>query len=210
MRNDTKLALTEALSAAISDRDSDAAAAVARMLGGCECSISTDDGEPEALTDGDDTLWVVSEHRLLIDGEPVAEWTRCARGDWGEMGRQCSEDEWCVSEDTEGGDCLPDTVAAVLDVLGLEDDLPDVPAPALATDEHEESEDGEYAVYWETYLEDAGPSARYDSLEAAQAVCDQRNREFSARNPSGGGTTMLCGYAVRQLIDGEWCAIEHG
>jgi hypothetical protein len=182
------------------------AAAEALKAAGASAEITADDGAAEALSGDDGPLWVVSEHRLVIDDETVAEWTRCSAGDYGEAGRQCSEDEWCVSEDTEGGDGLPETVAAVLKVFGLEDDIPDVPEPAKADEEHEECPTGEYAVYWETVGDDAHVVARYATREAAEAVCAQRNREFAASNPSGGGTTYLCGYGVRERVGGKWVA----
>jgi hypothetical protein len=99
-------------------------------------------------------------------------------------------------------------VELLLDALGIDDELPGVPEPAKATDTIDEDPEGEYCVYWETVLEDAGPLKRYSTLEDATAVCDQFAREFCQSNPSGGGTTYLCGHGVRQLIDGEWCLIE--
>lgn len=177
--------------------------AAAMKAAGVEAEITEEDGPPDALNE-DDTLWVVSEHKLVIDGETVAEWNRCSMGTYGEAGRQCSDDEWCVSEDTNGGDKLPETVAVALEALGLEDSIPDVPEPEKATDTHEEDEGGGYAVYWETVGDDAHVVARYSDRDAAEAVCAQKNREFSARNPSGGGTTYLCGFGVRELVNGKW------
>lgn len=176
---------------------------------GAKVEITTNDDSADALNGGESPLWVVSEHELTVDDEePVASWTRCAMGDYGEAGRQCSDDEWCVSEDTNGNDTLPEAVATALDAFGMEDELPDVPAPDLATETHETAEDGEYAVYWETVGDDDHVVARYETLEAATAVCEQKNREFSARNPSGGGTTYLCGFGVRTLDGDKWVRSE--
>lgn len=174
---------------------------------GADAEITeSDDGPDDMGSEG--ALWVVSNHALVIDGVTVAEWARCAMGTYGEQGRQCSEDEWCVSEDTNGGDRLPAMVEVALDAFGLEDSYPGVPEPTKADEEYETDDAGEYAVYWETVGDDAHPVARYATLKAAQAVCDQRNREFAARNPSGGGTTYLCGYGVRELVAGKWSRTE--
>lgn len=163
-----------------------------------------DDEEPDALDADDDNnaLWVVSNRTLEIAGETVAEWTRCS------VGRYGSDGDWCVEEDTEGNDELPDNVAVALDALGLADEIPDVEEPARATDEHTPDPEGEYCLYWETVGDDAGPRARYTTREAAEAVCDQRNREFYGRNPCGGGTSYLCGFSTRQLVDGKWVTGE--
>jgi hypothetical protein len=170
---------------------------------GVRVDITSDDGEADAMDpDHDTTLWVVSDRALEIDGETVAEWTRCAVGRYGEAG------DWCVEEDTEGNDELPDNVAVALDALGLTDETPDVEEPTLATDEHTPDPEGEYCLYWETVGDDAGPRARYTTREAAEAVCEQRNREFYARNPCGGGTSYLCGFSARQLVDGKWVTGE--
>lgn len=192
-----------------SEEDCDEAIrAVAAVIkeSGIVVEIDTDDDGPDALSGGDYPLWVTSTHCLKIDTEEVANWTRCAVGRYGEAGRQCSDDQWCIDEDTDGGDVLPDKVAVALDALGVDDDIPDVPEPDKADEIHTPDPAGEYAVYWETVGDDAHVVSRYESLDAAEAVCAQRNREFAARNPSGGGTTYLCGFGVRTLIDGKWVA----
>lgn len=202
--------LIESLKDLIASEEIEAATALARVLsdGGALAEIENDDDSPEALNGGEEPLWVVSRHRLMIDAVQVAEWTRCAMGTWGEQGRQCSDDAWCVSEDTDGGDQMPDAVSAVLDAMGLEDEIPDVPEPDLAIDTYEEDPNGEFALYWETVGDDGGPRRRYSTLEAATAVCSQRQREFDASNPRSGGTTYLCGFGVRHLVDGKWVQID--
>jgi hypothetical protein len=190
--------------------DEDCAAAIrvvaaAIKATGVAVEIVAVDDSPDSMG-ADDCLWVASSRELVIDGETVAEWSRCAMGAYGEPGRQCNDDEWCVSEDTGGGDRLPAAVAAALDALGIEDGIPDVPEPQKATEAYEEDEDGAYAVYWETVGDDAHVVARYADWHAAMAVCQQYNREFAARHPSGGGTTYLCGYGVREWSGGEWVA----
>lgn len=197
--------LANGLRALLEAEDCDEAiATLARSLKsmGAECEIETDDEAPGDLGQ-DGVLWVTSTHRLIVAGEEVADWTRCARGHYGDQGRTEYIDKWTVEEDTDGGDTLPEPYAVALRALGLEDDLPDVPEPPKATDLHQPSDDGEYCVYWETVGDDEGPLRRYDSYEAALAVCDQYQREFSARQQNA-----LCGYSVRVLVDGKWESAE--
>ncbi len=187
------------------DGDDDVAILVARAIhkAGLTCEIETDDDSPDELDDSG-SVWVTSTHKLTIEGETVATWTRCSVGHYGEPGRQCSEDEWCEEEDTNGGDILPNNIDDVLKALGLDDSIPGVPEPTLADDIYETDDEGEFALYWETVGDDAGPRARYATIEAATAVCEQRNREFTAAHPCGGGSSLLCGFGVRQLVDGKW------
>jgi hypothetical protein len=169
---------------------------------GVRVDITSDDGEADAWDADSDTTWVISNRTLEVDGETVAEWTRCAVGLYDDTG------DWSVDEDTEGKDELPDNVAVALDSLGLADEIPDVEEPAPATDEHTPDPDGEHCVYWETVGDDAGPRARYTTRDAAEAVCAQLNREFRARHPSGGGTSYLCGFSTRRLVEGKWVTGE--
>lgn len=64
---------------------------------------------------------------------------------------------------------------------------------------------GEWAVYWETALDDRGPRARYRTRDAAEAVVAQQNRDLRRANP---GSHLLCGFAVRRLVDGEWESVD--
>ena len=174
---------------------------------GAVAEITEDDDAPDDM--GSETgLWVVSSRVLVVNAQSVAEWTRCSVGGYGEMGRQGSEDEWCVREDTEGDDRLPETVAVALDAFGLSDVPPAVPEPEKASGFCAESSKGKYAVYWETVGDDERVVARYSDLEAAEAVCAQRNREFRARYPSSSTTAYLCGYGVRELVDDEWVSVD--
>jgi hypothetical protein len=174
---------------------------------GIKVEIDANDDEADDMNSEGSHLWVVSTHRLLIggtetaEGEEIAEWTRCACGHYGQEGNQVFADSWTVDEDTNGGDQLPDAAAIALDALGLEDTIPDVEEPALASEEHEVDEDGEYAVYWETVGDDAHVVARYTTLEAAQAVAEEKSRGLAAKNPGG---NLLCGYGVRVLENGKW------
>lgn len=170
---------------------------------GVDVEIIKDDEQPESF-DQPDCLWVVSNHQLVINDKVIAEWIRGASGTYGEPGRQCSDDDWCVSED--GENTLPENVAIVLDIFNMKDDIPTVPEPLLATEFFNELENGEYAVYWETVCDDERVVARYSSFEAAKAVCSQYNREFNARN---GGSDTLCGFGVRCLVDNKWIVVDN-
>lgn len=69
----------------------------------------------------------------------------------------------------------------------------------------EPSATGEYCVYWETSLDDSGPRERYETAEQAEAAANLANDGLRANNPGG---NLLCGFAARQLVDGEWVQIE--
>lgn len=78
-------------------------------------------------------------------------------------------------------------------------------ARLLAERAGEPDEDGEYCVYWETAGDDDHVVERYGSAEAAEAAAELRNQQLAAKHPGG---NLLCGYAVRQLVDDEWIAVE--
>ena len=194
----TKTTLSETLATMIRCDDLDVSLVAQAMRDAGDVAIDTDDGEPDALN-GDDSLWVVSNHTLTVAGESVAEWTRCSVGSWGGSGGgRC--DDWCVEEDTNGGDVLPERIAAILSELGLEDEIPSVPEPDSASDTIDEDPDGEWCVYWTTVGDDDHVVARYATEDDAQAVCDERQRKLSAKHPGD----LLCWYEVRSLADGEW------
>jgi hypothetical protein len=67
---------------------------------------------------------------------------------------------------------------------------------------------GDYALYWETALEDAGERTRYCTYAAAQAAAALAQAQFQRRHPSSGGTTYLCGYSVRRLVAGAWVQVD--
>lgn len=192
--------LAKTLAFAIDNEYDEIIEAMASHIDADLIEIETEDGEPESLDDSE-SLWVTSDHTLTYDGETIAEWTRCSCGAYGHDGT------WSVEEDTNGGDRLPESVATLLAAIGCEDTLPDVPEPQ-ADEQHRPDPTGSYCVYWETVGDDAGPWTRYATYEEAAAVCGQRNREFAAANPSGSGTTYLCGWSVRELVDGQWRAVE--
>lgn len=88
------------------------------------------------------------------------------------------------------------------------DGAPDAEAYLRAADEADAGEpdaDGEWCVYWETALDDAGPRARYATQEQAEAAAKIANADLRAHNPGG---NLLCGFSVRALVDGEWTEIE--
>jgi len=65
--------------------------------------------------------------------------------------------------------------------------------------------EGEWCVYWETALDDAGPRERYATQEQADAAAQLANESLHAANPGG---DLLCGFEVRQLVDGEWAQVQ--
>ena len=71
----------------------------------------------------------------------------------------------------------------------------------------EPTADGEWCVYWDTSLEDSGPRERYATQDQAEAAAEIAQAKFEAANPASGGTTYLCGYEPRQLVDGEWLRV---
>lgn len=171
---------------------------------GAEVHIEQDDDSPDALNGGDSPLWVVSTHRLCVDGEVVAEWTRCSMGDYGAGSHERHDsDTWRVVEDTDGGDTLPPAVAVALDALGLEDDIPDVPEPEAPA----EVEDGEYAVLHKndyavsTGRDEWGVVSRHASADDARRACDASWRGFAAATTQGSYGPEWC---VGVLSDGEW------
>lgn len=186
------------------DVEADLAAQVIEQLAsvaGMEWEIEENDGEPAALNN-DERLWVVSTHRLLLGGECIAEWTRCASGSWGACGQAANA--WVEEEDTNGGDTVPERVQVLLDLIELEDDIPAVPEPASADETIQPDPDGEYCVFWHTVFDESGNEDRYATQEDAEAVAAERDREFAAAHPG----QKIRGYGVRQLVNGEWVTIE--
>jgi hypothetical protein len=171
-----------------------------RAAGGAE--IETSDDEPDDMNSDNGALWVVSNHRLLVAGKKVAEWTRCSVGSYGASGTRA--DNWDVSEDTNGGDQLPERLSEILTELGLDDECPDVPEPDDPEDEIETDVGGEWCVYWETVGDDDHVVERYASEADAEKVCAAKDRALRGANPGN----LLCGYSVRQLVDGEWVHLE--
>jgi hypothetical protein len=177
---------------------------IAKKIVKTEATIEIDenDDDPDALNGGDYPLWVVSTRTLHIDGHPVTSWTRCSVGDYDDYG------DWVVDEDTNGGDQLPKNVAVALSVFPLQDYPPDVPEPPTATELYVHDPNGQYAVWWETIGDDAHIVNRYNSYEAAQAVCDEYQREFLSRHPHSGGVTYRCGFGVRMFCDDGWYSVD--
>ena len=93
---------------------------VAKELKGAKAEIVRDNNPVKHSAYGNSS-WIVSDHKLVVEGETVAEWQRCTFG-------YLYGDEWRLGEDdSSSGKYLPDNVAVVLEVLGLEDSLPNVP-----------------------------------------------------------------------------------
>lgn len=68
----------------------------------------------------------------------------------------------------------------------------------------EPDEEGNYCVYWDTVGDDAHVVERYSTQEAASAAADLKNEGLHRHNPGG---NLLCGYEIRELVDGEWQAV---
>lgn len=61
---------------------------------------------------------------------------------------------------------------------------------------------GTWCVYWRSAIkEDEGPRERYATKEQAEAAVKIASRDLKERNAGG---NLLCGFYVRQLVEGEW------
>lgn len=200
-------ALRDAIDGECEETIREACLAITRA--GADVDIVQDDDGPEAFDGGDsEALWVVSSHYLTVAGVRVAEWTRCARGDYGDASRgQCYADTWCVREDTDGSDRLPAAVAVALDALSLDDELPDVPEPTAAV----EDGDGDYAVLHKNdYAVSGGQDAwrvvsRHEDEDTARRACDACWRGFESATTAGSYGPEWCVGEMGE--DGEWTPI---
>jgi hypothetical protein len=70
-------------------------------------------------------------------------------------------------------------------------------------EEPETDPEGKYACYWDTCGNEAHVVARYPTRESAEQA-------VAAKDWPGPGdsTNYLCGYVVRELVDGEWVRPE--
>lgn len=157
--------------------------AVARALQetGRPITIAESDGEPEDLN-APTALWVVSEHKLMLGHTPVAEWTRCSRGNYSPQQPYC----WECEEDTEGGDYLPEHVKLLLQELGMGDEIPDVPEPT-APEPCGEEDAGAAVWYSEWEHEEWRVISYYETLTEAQRAASISSNEFRAAYPTGTG-----------------------
>ena len=64
--------------------------------------------------------------------------------------------------------------------------------------------DGEWAVYWETALDDEHVVSRHPTQTAAEAAAALHDQGLKASHPG----SLRCGYSVRKLVDGEWTDTE--
>lgn len=64
---------------------------------------------------------------------------------------------------------------------------------------------GEWCVYWETALDDAGPRARYATRAAAEAAARLADADLRRHHPGGG---LLCGHSVRVLDGSVWVEVS--
>lgn len=87
---------------------------------------------------------------------------------------------------------------------GEGDDAEDYLRGQLEARAGEPSEDGEWCVYWWTVGDDEHVVARYDTRDAAEAATQIANEGLHAAHPG----SLLCGYEVRSLVDGEWVGAD--
>ena len=72
------------------------------------------------------------------------------------------------------------------------------------TESAELDPEGEWAVYWETALDDEHVVSRHPTQMAAEAAAFIHEQKLVASNPG----VLRCGYSVRKLVDGEWIDTE--
>lgn len=131
---------------------------------------------------------------------------------------QAGEGVWYVrtSDDAGGSDDGPDSpfaseaaARAAAEALADErDEYSDGDAQDWETAQleatAEEDVDGEWCVYWETVGDDPHVVSRHPSREAAEAAAKLADRALRQTHRGH----LLCGYSVRELIDGQWIAVE--
>ena len=66
-----------------------------------------------------------------------------------------------------------------------------------------EDPDGAWACYWETSCDDAHVVSRHSSIEEAEQAVEAHDWP-----PPGDHTVYLCGYGIRELVDGEWVRVD--
>lgn len=64
---------------------------------------------------------------------------------------------------------------------------------------------GGWCCYWSTVGSESGPRGRYTTEDDAQTAVEIANEALHAANPGG---QLLCGFEVRQFVDGEWISQE--
>ena len=64
----------------------------------------------------------------------------------------------------------------------------------------EPDNEGEYCVWWSTVGDDSHVVGRYATAEQAMAAGELADRDLRERYPG----TLLCGFEVRRLDDGQW------
>lgn len=158
--------------------------------------------------------------------DPVASYVACCYGDDGTAPGDCytriGQDEagwWWVDDgdDAERGSdqgpypTEPAARQAAIDLAEEQDeaqageDAGSMARRLLEERAGDPDPNGSYCVYWETALDDSGPRERYADQDAATAAAELANLDLHDANP---GTELLCGFVVRELVDGEWSEIE--
>jgi len=147
-------------------------------------------------------------HTMYLDGTEVSSIEREGWSYYGDVGHpNTPSGEW-TTDVGEGDRGVPDAWAAVCSVFGESGAWEFVPcAGEPAAIEIETDDEGVYCLYWLTACDDdAGPlvDTRYPTLEDAMSACRQANHRLARRHRG----TLLCGYAISELIDGEWHVLE--
>lgn len=136
---------------------------------------------------------------VLVGADPDGQWYVRTRDDAG--GEDDADDTAYPSR--EAAEAAAEALAEAADAAdgrGAEDYLAAARAEAAEAAETEADPRGEFAVYWDTALDDAGPRRRYLSADAAAAVAAAWNADLAAAHPGG----LLCGFEVRRMVDGRW------
>ncbi len=169
--------------------------------------VESDDPEDADFSEGelprDVRIATTQTHRLLVDGDEVAELTREGWSYYGDPDNpNTPSGEW-TTESGENDRGVPAAWMTVCDVARLSGDWEQYPCAAEPeTEEPETDDDGEYCLWWSTVGDDDGPltRTRYPTLRDARIACDAADLDLRLRHRG----TLLCGYGIAQLVDGEW------
>ena len=156
---------------------------------------------------GEAAFWTLTNDRDNESLHDLQGWPECACIACG-----CSEPAACTDEGVEVCEgCSDYTVDGDGEVHCSQCDDTEVVSDSWGRsitrikppEEPETDPEGEYACYWDTCGDDAHVVARYSTRETAEQA-------VAAKDWPGPGdsTNYLCGYVVRELVDGEWVRPE--
>jgi hypothetical protein len=159
--------------------------------------------------------------RPEIEWEPnaAADYVACCYGPEGDQPGDCytrlgqdEDGQWWVDDgddtvrcDTYGPFATREEAREAAEALAASQDEADADEDAEAMLDRMRTEtagepdpQGEWCVYWETVGDDARVVERYETELQAEARAAQLDAALNERHPGG---NLLCGYAVRQLLD---------